>query len=49
MLFRSQVYGRMLELNDAIGTSLVLVTHDQELAKRMDRTLRLVDGAIVEE
>jgi len=44
-----QVYGRMLELNDAIGTSLVLVTHDQELAKRMDRTLRLVDGAIVEE
>jgi lipoprotein-releasing system ATP-binding protein len=44
-----QVYGRMLELNDAIGTSLVLVTHDQKLAKRMDRTLRLVDGAIVEE
>jgi lipoprotein-releasing system ATP-binding protein len=44
-----QVYGRMLELNDAIGTSLVLVTHDQKLAKRMDRTLRIVDGAIVEE
>ncbi len=44
-----QVYGRMLELNGAIGTSLVLVTHDQKLAKRMDRTLRIVDGAIVEE
>jgi lipoprotein-releasing system ATP-binding protein len=44
-----QVYERMLDLNDVVGTSLVLVTHDPTLAQRMDRTLRLVDGVLVEE
>jgi lipoprotein-releasing system ATP-binding protein len=44
-----QVYERMLDLNQAIGTSLVLVTHAPDLAARMDRTLRLVDGLLVEE
>ncbi len=44
-----QVYERMLELNQSIGTSLILVTHDSSLAARMDRTLRLIDGVLEEE
>lgn len=41
-----QVYERILHLNQQIGTSLVLVTHDQSLAARMDRTLHLFDGQL---
>ncbi|WP_018079041.1 lipoprotein-releasing ABC transporter ATP-binding protein LolD [Thiobacillus denitrificans] len=40
------VFGLMRELNRKEGASLIVVTHDSELAACMDRQLRLVDGAL---
>jgi putative ABC transport system ATP-binding protein len=37
----------LLEVNRKHGTTLVLVTHDAELARETDITVRLRDGAIV--
>jgi lipoprotein-releasing system ATP-binding protein len=44
-----QVYESMLNLNQTIGTSLILVTHAPDLAARMDKILRLVNGKLMEE
>lgn len=44
----SGVFDMMLELNRAIGTALVLVTHDRRLARRVDRVLELTGGALRE-
>jgi putative ABC transport system ATP-binding protein len=37
----------MGELNRQIDTTLVLVTHDPDLAARARRTIRLADGRLV--
>ena len=39
----------MVSLNQELGTTLVLVTHDHDLARRARRTIRLSDGRIVED
>lgn len=39
----------MLELNRELDTSLVIVTHDHSIAKRMDRVLILENGRLVEQ
>ena len=38
----------MLELNEEIGCTLVVVTHSPALADRLERKLQLVDGQFVE-
>ncbi|MBT8062868.1 MAG: lipoprotein-releasing ABC transporter ATP-binding protein LolD [Gammaproteobacteria bacterium] len=42
----AQVFQTMLELNREMNTSLVVVTHDMRIARRMDRILKLEDGTL---
>lgn len=41
------IFALMQELNEELGTSLLVVTHDLTLAERMDRTYQLTDGVLL--
>ncbi|HEY0665963.1 MAG TPA: ATP-binding cassette domain-containing protein [Gallionella sp.] len=44
----AQIIELMLELNRALGTTLVLVTHDEALALRCGKQLRLAGGRVTQ-
>lgn len=44
---RERVFGMLLDLVRAKGRTLVMATHDLELAMRCDRVIRMRDGRIV--
>jgi lipoprotein-releasing system ATP-binding protein len=44
----ASVFELLLELNRESGTALVMVTHDRRLARKLDRTLELTQGRLIE-
>ncbi len=42
----NKTFELMLSLNESLGTCFVVVTHDQQLAGRMNRTLQLESGRL---
>jgi len=39
----------MFQLHDAHNTTLVLITHDDDLARKCDRVIRVEDGRVIEQ
>ena len=44
---REELYRLFFDLRKELGQTFVIVTHDEELAKRSDRTIHLQDGRVV--
>jgi lipoprotein-releasing system ATP-binding protein len=40
------IYQLLSDLREQMHTSFVVVTHDTQLAKRLDRSLNLIDGRL---
>jgi len=45
---RERVLDLLLEAKQKLGTTLLVVTHDEDVARRMERIIRIKDGEIVE-
>ena len=43
----SQLHDLFFKLRDQLGITVIIVTHNEELASRADRTLRMADGVII--
>ncbi|MEJ5299761.1 MAG: ABC transporter ATP-binding protein [Thermodesulforhabdaceae bacterium] len=43
------IHKMLVELNEELGLTMVVVTHNMELASMMHRSLRLVDGRLIQE
>lgn len=43
---KAELHKLFFELRDRFGQTFIIVTHDEELAKLTDRTIRMVDGTI---
>jgi lipoprotein-releasing system ATP-binding protein len=43
-----EIYDLMRQLNQDSGTAFLVVTHDQELASKLDRCMHMKDGLLVE-
>lgn len=41
-----QVFNLLLDLNSELNTAMLIVTHDQQLAAKMDRQLKMTDGQL---
>lgn len=46
---KEELHKLFFELRDKYGQTFIIVTHDEELARLTDRTIRMVDGVIAEE
>lgn len=43
----SQLHDLFFDLREKLGITIIIVTHNEELAERADRTLRMADGLFV--